>query len=183
MLREIFILMRGMLLVALTICLVSCKSEQSDLDETTNDEQEIENPSNVVTASDIAAIKYTDYGLSDTAENVTRDWLKFQELFEKIELLKKADLSFFTEDKAILRSFIDDLKNEVPEKLDEPSIIVRMIAMETAFYKLEGLAIIPNAKKEDLLDAIGEALMSHTNLIFQINKKLEKDNQRIEKPR
>lgn len=170
------------ILTVMILCtlLLTCKSEQSEPETT---EQEINSTDNVINAADIAAIQYTDYGLSDSAEEVTKDWLKFQELFEKMELLKKADLSFFSDDKTILRAFIDDLKNEVPESLNEPSIIVRMIAMETAFYKLEGLAIIPNAEKEDLLNAIGEALISHTNLIFQINKKLEKDNQNIEKPR
>lgn len=179
MLTSKYFRLHYMALVLFCMLISSCKTEQT---EPESKEDQVETSENSITEADIAAIKYTDYGLSDSAEEETKDWIKFQELFEKIELLKKADLSFFSDDKTILRSFIDDLKNEVPEKLNDPSIVVRMIAMETAFYKLEGLAIIPNASKSDLLDAIGESLMSHTNLIFQINKKLEKDNQKIEKP-
>ena len=175
-------LMKYIILLALSAfisTLTSCKS-----DEKGDEEEHVEIPAESVklTAKDVATIKFTEYALSDSGEETTKDWLKFQELFAQIELLKKADLSFFKDDKVILRGFLEDLKNEIPETLNESSIIVRLIAMETTIYKLEGLAIIPNAKTEDLINAVSDVLMAHNNLIFQINKKLEKDNQQIEKP-
>ncbi|NND52171.1 MAG: hypothetical protein HKN54_07185 [Flavobacteriaceae bacterium] len=91
-------------------------------------------------------------------------------------------MSFFKDDKTILQSYITDLKNEIPEKLNENSIVVRLVALETSIYKLEGIAIVPDAKKEELLQSIKDVLVSHVNLIFQINKKLEKDAQNIVKP-
>jgi hypothetical protein len=136
-----------------------------------------------ITAKDIAKIKFTEYALSDLTEVKTRNWQKFHELSIEIERLKTGDLSFFRDDKAILVGFINDLKNEVPESLNSTAILVRLTVIETVFLKLEGLASLSTAKKEDLLAAIKDVLISHTNLIFQINKKFEKESQKIEKPK
>jgi hypothetical protein len=54
--------------------------------------------------------------------------------------------------------------------------------IETTFLKLEGLASLSSAKKEDLLIIIKDVLVSYTNLVFQMNKKFEKESQNIEKP-
>lgn len=142
----------------------------------------VQTPEYKLTVKDIESIKYTDYALSNEAESAVRDWVKFHELTTQIEALKKADLSFFKDDKTILQSYLTDLKNEIPEKLNENSIIVRLVALETSIYKLEGIAIVPEAGKEELLQSIRDVLVSHVNLIFQINKKLEKDGQNIIRP-
>ena len=134
------------------------------------------------TAKDIENIEYVEYALSDAAENATKDWVKFQELLIQIEALKRADLSFFKDDKAILQAFITDLKNEIPEALNESSVIVRLVALETILYKFEGTANLYDVKKSALLSGIAEVLVGHTNLIFQINKMLEKEAQNIQKP-
>ena len=133
-------------------------------------------------AKDIENIEYVEYALSDAAENATKDWVKFQELLIQIEALKKADLSFFKDDRAILQAFITDLKNEIPDALNESSILVRLVALETILYKFEGTANLYDVKKEALLSGIGEVLVGHTNLVFQINKMLEKEAQNIQKP-
>ena len=135
-----------------------------------------------VSAKDIAGINYTEYALSDTAENVTKDWLKFHELANQIELLKGGDLSFFKDDITLLNGFVNDMTSEIPEQLNEPSIIVRLVALKTTMYKLEGSANLERETKEALLRSIEDVLIAHTNLIFQINKKLEKDAQNITKP-
>ena len=139
--------------------------------------------SSKITTKDIAKIKYIEYALSDITQTKTSNWQKFNELSNKIELLKTGDLSFFRDDKAILVGFLNDLKNEVPESLNTTSILVRLTVIETVFLKLEGLASLSSAKKVDLLAAIKDVLISHSNLIFQINKKFEKESQKIEKPK
>jgi len=165
--------------VCLSISILSCKTNKED-DETMSETTQVQ--AYEPTAKDIEGINYVEYVLSDTAEDATKDWLKFQELSTQIEVLKKADLSFFKDDKAILLGFITDLKNEIPEKLNESPIVVRLIALETTIYKLEGTATLHDVQKEALLESIEDVLISHTNLIFQINKKLEKEAQKIEKP-
>ena len=161
--------------------ILSCKNDVQNevaitLEPTTTDTTKI-------TAKDIAKIKFTEYALSDLTEVKTSNWQKFHELSTQIERLKTGDLSFFRDDKAILVGFINDLKNEIPESLNATAILVRLTVIETVFLKLEGLASLSTAKKEDLLAAIKDVLISHTNLIFQINKKFEKDSQKIEKPK
>lgn len=154
--------------------------------ETTNDtntaEEIVAIDSSKITAKDIAKLRYTDYALSNLTRSKTVNWQKFNELTEKIEVLKTGDLSFFRDDKAILVGFLNDLKNEVPESLKAPAILVRLAVIETAFLKLEGLASLSSAKKEDLLIIIKDVLLSYTNLVFQMNKKFEKESQNIEKP-
>ncbi|MCB0463915.1 MAG: hypothetical protein KDC81_14545 [Flavobacteriaceae bacterium] len=158
----------------------SCNTKTAN--DSNTDEEIITIDSSKITAKDIAKLKYTDYALSNLTISKTTNWQKFNELTNKIELLKTGDLSFFRDDKAILESFITDLKNEVPESLKTPAISARLKVIETVFLKLEGLASLSSAKKEDLLIAIKDVLISYTNLVFQMNKKFEKESQNIEKP-
>ena len=154
--------------------------------QTTNNSNIIEEietiDSSQITSRDITKLKYTDFALSNLTKSKTSNWQKFNELSNKIEVLKTGDLSFFRDDKAILEGFIADLKNEVPESLNTQAILVRLTVIETVFLKLEGLASLKTAKKEDLLIAIKDVLLSYTNLVFQMNKKFEKESQKIEKP-
>ena len=116
------------------------------------------------------------------AEDATKDWLKFKELNSQIELLKTADLSFFADDITLLEGFLTDLEAEIPEILNETSILVRVSALKTAIYKFEGSVSLQKESKEAVLQSILDLLVAHANLIFQINKKLEKDAQQIQKP-
>ena len=166
--------------LSITLFILSCnpdvKNESAIVDEITTID------SSIITANDISKIKFTEYALSKITQNKTINWQKFNELSNKIELLRTGDLSFFRDDKAILEGFIADLKNEIPESLNTQSILVRLTVIETVFLKLEGLASLKTAKKEKLLMAIKDVLLSYTNLIFQMNKKFEKESQKIEKP-
>lgn len=135
-----------------------------------------------VSSNDINQIKFTEYVLSDLAEKYTIDWLKFQSLQEEINLLKKGDISFFSDDKTILKGFITDLKIEIPETLNIPSILVRLSVLETTIFKLESIANLNNVEKEFLINAIKEVLVANSNVILQVNKIFEKNSQKIEKP-
>jgi hypothetical protein len=154
--------------------------------QTTNNSNIIEEietiDSSQITSRDITKLKYTDFALSNLTKSKTSNWQKFNELTDKIEILKTGDLSFFSDDKAILVGFLNDLKNEIPESLKTTAILVRLSVIETTFLKLEGLASLSSAKKEDLLIIIKDVLVSYTNLVFQMNKKFEKESQNIEKP-
>ena len=153
--------------------------------ETNQDVTDVENntiSSNYLYAKDIQEIKYTEYVLSDLAEQKTSEWQKFQVLLTQIELLKKGNLSFFIDDKTVLKGFIDDLKKEIPTDLNKPSIAVRLVVLETSMYKLEETANLNNVQEQFLLNAVEEFLIAYNNLILQINKNLEKESQNIIKP-
>ena len=166
--------------LSMTLFILSCnpdvKNESAIVEKITTID------SSIITANDISKIKFTEYALSKITQNKTINWQKFNELSNKIELLRTGDLSFFRDDKAILEGFIADLRNEIPESLNTQSILVRLTVIETVFLKLEGLASLKTAKKEKILMAIKDVLLSYTNLIFQMNKKFEKESQKIEKP-
>lgn len=162
-----------------TFC-YSCK-KASNIDTASKVEET--NDSDIkINAKDIEKLSFTEYALSDLAITKTQDWPKFQELTTQIEILKKGDLTFFQEDKTLLETFITDLKKEIPEHLNKPSILVRLNVIETTAFKLEGITELGNLDKNTVLNYIKDILISYTNLIFQINKKLEKDSQNIIKP-
>ena len=167
------------LICVFSAVLMSCKS---DVDPEGASQSEQPKNNQKVTAGDISDLKYTEYALSDMALDATKDWLKFKELNSQIELLKTADLSFFADDITLLEGFLTDLEAEIPEILNETSILVRVSALKTAIYKFEGSASLQKESKEAVLQSILDLLVAHSNLIFQINKKLEKDAQQIQKP-
>ena len=165
-------------LVSFSMLNLSCKDEKPAEEAV----QEEVKPSDIVSKSDIEAFDYTEYVLSDAARKIADSWLKFQELDSEIETLKTGDLSFFSNEKDLLKTFYTELTGSLPEALQQASIEVRLLALETNSYKLHDETVFNRADKKALLTAIGEVLVGYSNLIFQINKKLEKDAQKIEKP-
>lgn len=167
-------------LMTLSIFNFSCKKEISA--DTTTTIEDAKTYEIKITAQDIKKLNYTEYALSDLAESKTQDWLKFQELSTQIEVLKKGDLSFFQNDKTLLKTFLSDLKSEIPLQLSDPSILVRLNVLETTAFKLEGITKLGNLDKTTILNYIKDVLVSYTSIVFQINKKIEKDSQNIIKP-
>ncbi|MBT8259697.1 MAG: hypothetical protein HKO92_00065 [Flavobacteriaceae bacterium] len=164
-------------IIFICILLISaCKNKNTETSNNTNTYEEIK-----ITSKDIDAIKYTDYALSNLSEKSTNDWLYFNELNNQIEILKKGDLVFFNDENEILTTFILDLKEQIPEDINTFSIQARLTALETAIFKLEGINNLKNLEKETVITYIKDVLVSYSNLILQINKKLEKDTQKIEK--
>jgi hypothetical protein len=107
-----FIILTSMLLFVL----LGCKKQGEQVEEPSSKSISLDHR---ITANDIEQLNYTEFALSDLAEDATRDWLKFQELQTQIDILKKGDLSFFKDDKAILVSLLTDLKNEMPEAVND----------------------------------------------------------------
>lgn len=159
------------------ISIFSCKEKNTELDTNTIIYEEIK-----ITAKDIENIRFTDYALSNLSEVEIESWLTFQELNSQIEILKKGDLAYFNDENEILTTFIKELNEEIPSDLDTPSIKARLSVLETCFYKLEGINNLKNLDKETVLGYIKDVLVAHSNLILQINKKLEQDSQDIKKP-
>lgn len=167
----------------LTLATFNFSCKQTTTSETESSEStETKSYDIKITAKDIQKLNYTEYVLSDLAKVKTQNWIKFQELSSQIEILKKGELSFFQDDKTLLETFLSDLKSEIPSELNIPSILVRLNVLDTTVHKLEGISELGNLNKDTVLNYIKDLLVAYTNLIFQINKKLEKDAQKIIKP-
>lgn len=159
------------------ISIFSCKEKNTNLNTNPTIYKEIK-----ITTKDIENIKFTDYALSNLSELKIENWLTFQELNSQVEILKKGDLAYFNDENEILTTFLKELREEIPSDIDTPAINARLSVLETSFYKLEGINNLKNLDKETVLTYIKEVLVAHSNLILQINKKLEQDSQDIEKP-
>lgn len=159
------------------ILIFNCKEKKSEIDSNPVTYEEIN-----ITQKNIEGIKYTEYALSNLSEKQIEDWLRFQELNSQIEILKKGDLAFFNDETELLTTFINELKEQIPKKLNSPAIQSRLSVLETCFFKLEGINNLKNLDKVTILDYIKDVLVAHSNLILQINKKLEQESQNIEKP-
>lgn len=167
--------MKHLFLLCLLICL-GCKSDPQPV-ETTKQAKAY-----VLKTEDIENLDYTDFVLSDASQKAVIDWPKFQDLQTHIELLKKADLTFFKTEKKIMEEFIVEIKNEQPENVKTPAIRSRITVLETNLLHLQDLANLDNIKKNELLSAVEELLIADANLKLQINKKFEKESQQIQLP-
>ena len=91
-------------------------------------------------------------------------------------------MSFFKENNELLVAFVKDLKEGIPEEINTPLINARLVALETKMLKLEGVVNLSNPDKKEVLSVIKDFLTAFSNLNLQINKKIEKDSQNIQKP-
>jgi len=57
-----------------------------------------------------------------------------------------------------------------------------LIALETKIYKLESAISLSNTTTKTLMSSIKEVLVSFSNLNLQMNKKIERESQKIKKP-
>ena len=90
--------------------------------------------------------------------------------------------SFFKDEEAIFKTFINDFKAETPATIKSPAIDSRITVLETKLLKLHDSANLDNIDKKVVLKDIKDLFVAFTNLNLQINKKLEFESQVIEKP-
>ena len=109
-------------------------------------------------------------------------WQPYITIADAVESLKQADFSFFTADIEVFNSAIKDLENTIPEPIKTQSIQARVLALKTQLLKLKGLVALQAISKKEKLLAVKEVFVAFSNLNLQINKKVEKDSQNIERP-
>lgn len=143
---------------------------------------EINAASNDISAKDINNLKYTDYILDTEAKKILIDWQRFQELNLQLGYLKQGDLSFFKNQQEEVKTLFDSLKVKVPEPINIKPIISRITVLETKSLKLHTNLTLSNIEKATKLASIKEVLVAHSNLILQINKKIEYDANVYERP-
>lgn len=163
-------------IITLLVLFQSCKkTQETEPNNETTKSQEL-------TEKEVSKIKYADFLLDEKTLVYTEVWEEYNQLQEILDNFKKADLSFLLENKEVVTSTLKDLKVNIPEPLNTPSITARIHAFETKFLKLESLSNLSSTSKEELLACIKDVLIAFSNLNLQLNKKVEFDNLDIQKP-
>jgi hypothetical protein len=157
---------------------VSCKKTQENDTSNTIEKQQIQ----AITEQDLLKLKYADYVLDFKTEEAIKDWQEYFQLQEVINKVKKADLSFFNDNEENIKILISKLKENIPNQVNSEGVLARLLVLETKMLKLESLSNLSTTTKQELISIIKEFFVSFSNVNFQMNKKLEFDNQLIEKP-
>lgn len=164
-------------ILCLLLILISCKNNQE-----TSPDDNVEKQSQEITELDISKLKYTDYALDAKTEDVIKDWQAYYQLQDVIINIKKGDLSFFNNNEEEVKILLSKLRESIPQQISSPSVLARMLVLETKILKLESLSNLATTSKEELLNTIKEFLVACSNINFQMNKKIEFDGRDIEKP-
>ena len=162
-------------ILTVLLLFISCKKTQ----ETTPEETEKQQSKNV-TEKDISKLKYTEYALDSKTEVIIKDWQEYYQLKDIIDNVKKGDLSFFYDNEDTIQILIKKIKETIPTDIISDGILARLLVLETKLLKLKSLSNLSTTSKQELLNTIEEFLVAFSNVNFQMNKKVEFDNQNIE---
>lgn len=165
-------------ILSIFILIFSCKKTQ---DDNLTDENK-DNASQKLSESDISKMDYTDFVLDERTEQAIEDWEEYEQLQDIISNVKKGDLSFFRNNEDAVKALLKDIKTNIPMAVNTPETLARIQVLETKIYKLESLSNLTSTLKDELNSTIKEFFISVSNLNFQMNKKLEKENQNIVRP-
>ena len=169
---------KTLVILSFLVLFSACKKSQ---DHSKEDQIE-QNKSQEITEQDIAKLKYIEYALDATTEDVIQDWAEYSQIEDVVANIKKGDLTFFSDNEKTIKLVLKELKQNVPQSLNSSSINARILVLETKVLKLESLANLSTTKKKELLETIKEFFVSFYTLSFQMNKKVEFDNRSIERP-
>ncbi|GAB1856798.1 hypothetical protein MHTCC0001_16340 [Flavobacteriaceae bacterium MHTCC 0001] len=169
---------RFLAISSICILLVCCKKNTEN--DTTKEANASKN--SIITELDIKALQYTDFGLDQRAKQLVEPWEAYQNLEGTITAIKTADFSFFETDEKATLELVKSLKESIPDTLNTPSIYSRIKIVETMLYKTEDVTTLTNIPKPEVAKTIKDLFVSFSNLNFQINKKIEKDNRKIVRP-
>jgi hypothetical protein len=169
-----------MKLSAFLILLLFCSCQNSN--DSTIEESASNNIVDIITKEDIQSLNYVEFVADAKVQNAISGWEKYNELEKTILDINDTNLTFFRDNHEIVEALIVDLKATVPEKVNSPHVMARIMALETKLFKLESMVNLSNVKKEPVIDAVTEVLVAFSNLNLQMNKKLEKESQNIQKP-
>ena len=117
--------------------------------------------------------------LSLEAQKITQKWSSLPELQSIINALKSKNYSSFMETDNYLKEFIAELKKTLPKKLNSPPITSRIVVLETNILELESILSKTQFETEKKATLTYRSIESYYNLIYQINKTIEKKLQKI----
>ena len=155
----------------LIILLHSCNNSVKINDEFSKNNS-IENSINI-------SYKINPQQLSLEAKKITQKWSSLPELKSIINGLKSENYSAFLETDNYLKEFIIELKKTLPKKLILPPITSRIVVLETNFLELESILSKNQLETKRKVIVTDKSIESYYNLIYQINKTIEKELQKI----
>ena len=167
------------ILLLCSIFFVSCKNENN---QTTEETATTQKDSLKITKDDITKIKFTDIGLDPKTNKIMSVWQAYQTLADALQSLKQADYTFFNSDIEVFNSAIKDLEETIPPDIKTQSVEARVLAFKTMLLNLKDLKSLTGIEKKEILVATKQVFVAFSNLNLQINKKVEKDSQNIERP-
>ncbi len=163
----------------LFLLIFGCKD--SNQDNTEIEEIEVKNTS-ILMEADIAKLNYVEFDLDQKVETLAESWEPYFELRNTLNDFKKADFSFFESDEKAVADLTKNLREVIPDTLNTQAILSRITIIESMLYKLKESQTFDSTSKENLSDALKDLFIAYSNLNFQLNKKIEKESQRIERP-
>lgn len=161
------------------VCLISCQDSNKQIVE--ENVEEVSQAS--ITKTDIENLKYIEFLPDAKVKTQIEGWEKYNELNQIVKDVKGANLSFFKANDEIVQALCEELKSTIPESMNTPQIFSRIVALETKIFKLESFVNQTNVKKNNLLDVVKEFLVAYSNFNLQMNKKIERESQNIQKPK
>ena len=123
--------------------------------------------------------KINPQSLSFEAQNIAQKWSSLPELQSIINGLKSENYVAFMETDNYLKEFITELKKTLPKKLNTPSISSRIVVLETNILELESVLSKTQFETKKKVIITNKSIESYYNLIYQINKTIEKELQKI----
>lgn len=172
--------MKLQLLYIISFCFIvmGCNNKPQQAAEAKGESSE----SAIITEADIEQLNYLEFDLDTKVEVLAEPWQPYTRLKTAVESVKKANFSFFEEDEQAVFLLVKELRNTIPDTLKTQAVLSRITIVENMLYKLDETHALHTTTKPELAAAIKELLVSYSNLNFQLNKKIEKDGQRIVRP-
>ena len=101
-------------------------------------------------------------------------WINYFELNEFIKQLNSNDYSSLIDNKKFLLRFFRGIKFSIPDEINKPEIKSRLTVIETDFMRFESMLSNYVIEKEIKIKMVKKINNSFSNLNFQIDKLLEK---------
>ena len=158
--------------------LISCGNKKTQQ----FDENATKQSTLIIQKEDLNNLDYADFVLDRNSRAKLSGWIKYDELEEKINELKSADLSYFKGDREVVETLMKEFSETVPEVIKTDAVDARVLVVQNMYYKLNSTINLSTSTKEEIKKAIADLFVAYSNLNFQINKKFEKDSQNIIKP-
>tara|TARA_A100001234_G_scaffold132719_1_gene116429 strand:- start:3728 stop:4219 length:492 start_codon:yes stop_codon:yes gene_type:complete len=149
----------------LFISFISCKE--------INNEVQIDDPNSTV-------INYSEINFESIYElkydSSIEQWINYFELNEFIKQLNSNDYSSVIDNKKFLLRFFKGIKFSIPDVINKPEIKSRLTVIETDFMRFESLLSNYEIDSEEKTKMVKKINNSFSNLNFQIDKLLEKQD-------
>ena len=163
--------------VFIVCLLVSCGNKQQQSEVITHEKDVFK-----IKKTDLETLNYIDFDLDSKSKRKIPDWIKYDELLEKISELKNADLSYFKSDKKVVEALVLELATTVPEVINTDAINARILIVQNMYFKLNSTINLSTSTRDEIIKDMKDLFEAFSNLNYQINKKFERDTRNIFKP-